>query len=409
LKSIIVLGSLFAIAISEGAVAQSFFPCNFTFQAPDSMNMSACVVVDVNNDGKKDIVGVRAQGPVALLAGAFGQFSVVYSTGTATGGITGSTACGDFNNDGNVDIARSSYENNNPSLAKVVVNFGNGTGSFTTEVILAIGNWATEVEVGDIDGDGDIDIVCGTETTGIRVWKSNGNGTFSAAATYTSGSINRQMTLTDINGDNRPDLIVSNETEDRFSVLLNSGTGTFPTRTIYVSGDYPTGLFVEDLDNDGDRDVAIAHRYTNEIRFFKNSGNGTLTAWQTVADPIGGPVSMIVPGDFDGDGDIDFTCVSGYGQPHKWRNFTNTAGVFAGGVTQAGTATSGWTVIVGKFDSDQKPDLLSCENSTGTTIGTFKGFVTTCPPCFGDVTGDGVVNGDDLAGVLSSWGSSCGN
>ena len=392
-----------SVAMNESVFSQDFFPCNAGFQAPADLNMSACVLVDVNNDGKNDIVGVRAQGPVALLAGASGQFSVVYSTGTATGGITGSTACADFNNDGKIDIARSSYENNTPSLAKVVVNFGTGTGSFTTEVVLSIGNWATEVEVGDIDGDGDNDIICGTETTGIRVWKSNGNGTFSASATYTSGNINRQMILTDINGDNRPDLVVINETENRFSVLLNSGTGTFPTRTIYTSGNYPTGLLVADLDNDGDRDVAIAHRFTNEIRIFKNSGTGTLTAWQTIADPIGGSVGQIVSGDFDGDGDTDFTCISGYGQPHKWRNFKNTAGVFAGGATELGTA-NGWTVIVGKLDADLKPDLLSCENSTGTTIGTFRSFHTLCP-CPGDINLNSIVDAVDLAMVLTSWGT----
>ena len=400
--SLSALWPLVVAACGQSALGQ--FPCGFTFTSPNDLNAGASIVADINGDGVRDIVTHRPAGMVCLLGNGYGSYTPVFSVGQATATFPGGLVVADFNGDGKLDSARNSYENDNPSLARVVVAFGDGTGAFANEIQLLAGNWATDVEAADIDADGDTDLICGTELNGIQVWKNNGNGTFGTRASYGAGTINRQMALVDVSGDGRPDVVLNNETTNQLSVLINSGTGTFPTRVTYATGSYPTGLAVADFDNDGDRDVAVAHRNTLEVRLFRNSGNGTLTAWQTISNPVGSAMGVLLAGDFDGDGDNDLCVVSGYVVTAAWRIYTNSAGSFSGG-TQQGSGATGWWAVTGLVDADTKPDVLVCENYAGVTSVTYRGLTTTCPPCPSDLNGDGVVNGTDLGILLTSWGS----
>ena len=380
--SLIVNVICFIASISFPAIAQAqFHPCDFTVNSANDLHGSASIVVDINGDGRKDLVTTRQQGPVSLLNFASGIFTPVFSTGTVVQATNHGVDCGDFDRDGKIDVARGSYENDNPNLAKVVVSFGNGDGSFSSEVVLPVGNWVTEVHVADLDGDGDADILCGTETTGIRVWKSNGNRTFSASSTYSSGSINRQSELCDLNGDNRLDVVIVNETENKISILLNNGSGQFPSRVTYATGSYPTGLCVGDFDGDGDVDIAFAHRYTNEIRLLRNNGQGTFIPWQTISSPMGSaPIGQLKSGDFDGDGDMDFVAVSGYGATQQLRYFINSGnGSFVGGAYIQGTASS-WWIITNDFDVDGKTDILSTEYFSGNTMMYVRELLTGCNP-----------------------------
>jgi hypothetical protein len=395
-----------AAAAACGQAALGQFPCSFTYTSPNDLNAGASVVVDVNGDGVRDIVSHRPGGMVSLLGGPYGSYAAVFSSGQATATFPGGLVVADFNGDGRPDSARNSYENNNPSLARVVVSFGDGAGGFANEIQLLAGNWATEVEAADIDGDGDVDLICGTELNGIQVWKNNGNGTFGARASFGAGSINRQMALVDVSGDGRPDVVLNNETSNQLSVLINSGTGTFPARVTYATGSYPTGLATADFDNDGDLDVAVAHRNTLEVRLFRNSGSGALTAWQTISNPVGSAMGVLLAGDFDGDGDSDLCVVSGYVGTVKWRFYTNSDGSFSGGAQQTGTAT-GWWAVTGLVDGDTRPDVVICENYTGVASVTYRGLTTTCgqPTCIdADIYRDFNVNGADLGILLSQWG-----
>jgi hypothetical protein len=366
--------------MAAGPAHAQFFPCEFTYAAPNDLNGGASVIVDINGDGVRDIVTHRPQGMVSLLGSAYGSFTPVFSAGQHTATFPGGIAVGDFNNDGKLDTVRNSYENDNPSIARVVIAFGTGTGSFTGEFQLLTGNWATEVDAGDIDGDGDLDIICGTELNGVQVWKNNGNGTFGPRASYAAGSINRQMELRDISGDGRPDIILINETTNQLSVLINSGSGTFPSRATYATGSYPTGLAIADFDNDGDLDVAIGHRNTLEVRLLRNAGNGTLTGWQTISNPIGSSIAVLLARDFDGDGDSDLAVVGGYGGT-GWRFYTNSSGSFTAGPLQSSSAHGGWATT-GLLDTDSKPDFLRFETLVGSAAITYRASTTACPGLF---------------------------
>ncbi len=376
MKRPLILTCVFTLLVVSSAAAQ-LFPCQFTVNSPNNLNAGASVVADINGDGQSDIVTSSPAGLTSLIATAAGAFQPLPSPGQSTETVPGGLVVADFNGDRKLDVARSSYENNNPSLARVVIGFGTGSGSFTGEIQLLAGNWAVEVEAGDIDGDGDVDIVCGTETIGIQVWKNNGNGTFGTRASYAAGSINRQMELKDVSGDGRPDVILNNETTNQLSVMVNSGSGTFPTRAVYPTGSYPTGIVVADLDADGDRDVAVGHRFTTEIRLFRNNGSGVLSSWQTIPNPVSGSIGVLLSGDYDGDGDVDITCVSGFEGTARWRHYLNSNGSFAAGQLEGSSATGVWAVA-GALDADGRPDVLLAETYIGSASVMYRGLYTDC-------------------------------
>jgi hypothetical protein len=88
------------------------------------------------------------------------------------------------------------------------------------------------------------------------------------------------IALGDINGDGRLDILAANTAGnypnknnpggDTFSVLLNLGGGTFGTPTTYTTGRTPFSLVVADFDGDGDGDVATANWHTNNVTVVLN-------------------------------------------------------------------------------------------------------------------------------------------
>jgi len=105
---------------------------------------------------------------------------------------------GDFNSDGNVDLATAGA---NPVI---VIRLGNGSGAFGQTYITVTGNNGNEIISADVDGDGNLDLV----TPGfdvVRVLWGNGNGTFTIQnipATCTS------VAVADFTGDGAKDLVV---------------------------------------------------------------------------------------------------------------------------------------------------------------------------------------------------------
>ena len=275
-------------------------------------------VVDVNGDGKLDIVAMNWDGTVSVLMnegnGTFAPKVTYNDIGT---GQT-SMAIADLNGDGLPDIITSDYyggvEGHDVS---VMINEGNGT--FGTPTFYGTSSGPFGVAVADLNGDGKPDIVTSNWDTGtISVLVGNGNGTFQPSVTVaTAGDEAGSVAIADLNHDGKPDLVVGNYADDTVSVLLGNGDGTFKPQVIYAAGYDPSGVSLADLNGDGNEDIIVANQNDGTASVLMGNGDGTFAPLVTYSSgdyqPNGVRETNVAVGDLNGDGLPDLVTADRYG------------------------------------------------------------------------------------------------
>ncbi|HVK69695.1 MAG TPA: FG-GAP-like repeat-containing protein, partial [Polyangium sp.] len=207
---------------------------------------------------------------------------------------------GDLDGDGRVDVVAWSSEN--------LVWFRNlGDGSLGATPIFS-GAPIRAVALGDVDDDGDTDVVM---TFGqdmayeLFVWTNDGAGHFTK--TQTPDEPSSGITLADLDDDGDADLALMIDVLGGLAVRENMGNGTFgPRKTVSM---FPEGYTVVagDLDGDLDLDLASFASSTSSLRFHQNLGNFTFAAPIEVPIPTGAGSfgANVLLDDVDGDGLLD--------------------------------------------------------------------------------------------------------
>ena len=179
-------------------------------------------IADANNDGIPDIFCGCFASPywmVLLLGDGNGAFSV--STSIAEGGSPWQTVVGDWNGDGNVDVASCNSNTNNMGIMT-----GNGNGGLSAVVLVATNSFPLAIDAGDIDGDGDLELVTSCYTAAKWNIFPNASGTFSAVTklTLNSSSAGSCAVLHDRDNDGDLDLSGLDEVDDWIYFYENPGT-----------------------------------------------------------------------------------------------------------------------------------------------------------------------------------------
>nr|MDQ2659326.1 VCBS repeat-containing protein [Verrucomicrobiota bacterium] len=170
-----------------------------------------------------------------------------------TGHYPGAVAVGDFDGDGNQDLAVA--ESDNPSGVSILL--GDGAGGFSPGPGSPFyGGNPASLAVVDFDGDGNQDLALAyLGSPGyVVILKGNGTGAFSFFSSTSGVLAPYWMAVGDFNRDGKPDLAVANYNSSNVSILLGDGTGRFTSTTNFSAGSFPTSVAVGDFNRDGKQD-----------------------------------------------------------------------------------------------------------------------------------------------------------
>ena len=253
-------------------------------------------VADVTGDGWPDVMGTSrttTEGGFVLVAGdGAGGFEAAVDY--RAGEYTRSIATGDVDLDGDLDVV---VANSASLTVKVFENDGMG---FSKPSLFELGAYPGDTAVGDIDQDGDVDAVIG-DFDGFWVLENQGDAVFEFTQLPDPGG-KPHTKLRDVNGDGALDLLYG-----ALSYSLNDGTGTFGPEVTFPVPGAAGELDTLDMDGDGDLDVAISGGSLGDDGFFalENDGAGNFGPPAFFSDPQVQNPSHLETGDFDGDGDED--------------------------------------------------------------------------------------------------------
>ena len=163
------------------------------------------------------------------------------------------------------------------------------------------GRCAHSTAIGDIDGDGRLDVVTVNDDQTISVFIAKADGTLGGRRDYLAAGSPAGAAIADLNGDGRADVAVA-DAGGFVSVFLNRGDGTLMTRRDYAGGAGPASIAAGDLDGDGSPDLVLAN--PGDVSVLRNNGDGTFAAPENHPVSAGGPVSVAL-GDLSGDGKPD--------------------------------------------------------------------------------------------------------
>ncbi|MCA9303627.1 MAG: VCBS repeat-containing protein [Phycisphaerales bacterium] len=291
---------------------------------------------------------------------------------------------GDVNGDGILDMVTTDIE------LGAGVHFGAGDGTFGARtdyamapIIPDLGSGNGRVELGDLNGDGDLDIaVVGFAidegfganpdlgplpvyiNNGVFFRLNNGDGTFGPVNTLSGVADTLDLTIADIDGDNDMD-IVAIEFDNFFGMLVwkNNGSGTFGPRQDVQTNIGCVAVDSGDLDGDGDIDIAIARSFSHELDVLFNNGTGSFSV------PTAYPVSGARPerihlGDANGDGDLDIAITVDTG--NRLNVFTNDGSGGFGVMQNITTGSDPRGVRFADIDGDNDLDIITASGSART-------------------------------------------
>ncbi len=240
--------------------------------------------------------------------GTFGAQTQITIPGGASTSTPSAVVVGDFNDDGNIDIAITDSANNTVSIL-----LGNGQGGFAAPVAYPTGNNPVALLAEDINSDGILDLAVVNQGDAVTAGSvsilpgqgvnGRGDGTFGAKTDYPAGIKPTAILSGDFNGDGLPDLAVTNAIDNNVSILLQNSGHTFAAKVDYATGKGPAGIATADFNRDGFADLAVTNQTDGTVSILPGNNTGTFGA-QTVFAAGSGPTG-IVAADFTGDGIAD--------------------------------------------------------------------------------------------------------
>lgn len=260
-----------------------------------------------------DYLGYASDGVNVMLGNGDGSFQ---APANVHGPKAASVAVGDFNGDGTMDLAVTSNIDPSypgdvyPDFGQTTVLLANGDGSFSPRGSIWHSNPVDSLVVADLNGDGNQDVVVGTRVYSasadsvrevVQVLLGDGQGNLAFTGTNWLIDHGLSMAAGDVDGDGDVDLVTAS---GQVSVRLGNGMGGFASPAVsYSAGAWTTSVALGDFNRDGRLDIATAHPGSSNVSILRGIGDGTFGNPQLFA--ASPSATAIAAGDFNRDGWLD--------------------------------------------------------------------------------------------------------
>ena len=356
---------------------------------------------------------------VATMAPAAADFvSGTYGVGTRPNAV----AAGDFDGDGQVDLATADSGSDSVSILRAERG-----GTFVPGQRISVGRGPFGLVSGRFDGDAIADLAVaslGSDTVTILLGSASGTMTVASSLALSPGSGPAAVAVVDVNADGRPDLAVANFGLNTLATFHGRGDGRFDPAPTVAVGASPISLTAADFDGNGVADLAVANSDSNDVSILL-AGGGAFSVAASIPLPAAyvSVPTAVVAGNFTGDSQTDIAVAAqvleGTGENHvkadKVYVFGSRGGAnfdapqaYAAGINPRGLAAA-------DLDQDGRSDLVVANAGTNNRDSVLSVLLASSefgnPVRYGSGLGPRAVIATDLNGdgkadlATANWGS----
>jgi len=320
---------------------------------------------DYDNDGDLDILlaGLRAGSgrQSRIYRNTNGTFANIL-TADLTNVSSAAVDWGDYDNDGDLDVLLTGFSGSG-RISEVYEN--NGDQTFMNVAALTVGVGSSGAAWGDYDNDGDLDIALNGFTgaaNASRIYRNNGNGFFQEFDVGLTPVTESSVAWGDYDNDGDLDLLQTGNTGTTLVTEVWKNTnGSFTKINAGLEGVEKGAAVWGDYDSDGDLDILLAGDSSPQptAEVYRNDSNDTFT--DINARLQGVTESAVAWGDFDNDGDLDILLTGRNGTSRFANLYKNNSGASFSLFVPSGTPLTGVNesaVAWGDYDNDGDLDIL---------------------------------------------------
>jgi hypothetical protein len=280
--------SVFKNLCAPGSITTNSFGAHVDF--PVGSYPIGVAVQDLDGDGKPEIVVANySDNTVSVLRniGAVGSITnnsfapqVTFPTGTDPHAV----AIADMDGDGKPDLVTVNSGNTSQAMSVLRNTSTVGNISFSSHVDFPCLSYSYCLAIGDLDGDGKPDVIIGSQSSGdaVSVYRNTSmpgsitTNSFAHRVDFAAGGWVNTVTVGDLNGDGKLDVVAGTQLPSQLDVFINTSTpGSFTNSSlaspiVFTPGNNIYGVSIGDLDGDGRPDIVFANDYGTILSLYQN-------------------------------------------------------------------------------------------------------------------------------------------